>query len=59
MRTAWSYAVALFERVYSAHTGPEPEAFKAANEAVAPLIPAVREEMGLAQLNPPWGGRTA
>lgn len=54
--TAWNFAVALFERVYSAHPGPEPEAFRAANEAVAPLIPAVREEVGpLAQLNPPWG----
>lgn len=37
----------VFERVYSKHEGPEPEAFAAANEAVAPLIPAVREQLAM------------
>jgi hypothetical protein len=62
--TAWRYATELFHRVYTSHTGPEPDAFAAACTAVEPLIPAVKEEgggigLGLASAKPTLdqGGR--
>lgn len=43
---AFTYAAGVFERVYSSHPGPEPAAYRAALEAVEPIIPAVKEQLG-------------